>query len=109
MKTLLTIKTVVSPHATAEDVVSPGHIFPVVAREGGLLVRPSHTEAGCDLARLAGLTPSCAIIEVLNQDGTMARRPDLEVFAQKHNIKLGTIADLILYCLNEESIRELVA
>ncbi len=105
----VTIQTVVSPNVNPKDIVSPGHVFPVVAREGGVLVRPGHTEAGCDLARLAGLTHSCAIIEVLNPDGTMARRPDLEIFAQKYNIKLGTIADLIRYRLNEESIEELVA
>ena len=105
----VTIKTAVSASSTPKDVVSPGHVFPVVAREGGVLVRPGHTEAGCDLAALAGLTPSCAIIEVLNTDGTMARRPDLEVFAKKHKIKLGTIADLIAYRLKQEIPRELVA
>jgi len=105
----VTIQTAVSPNASAKDVVSPGHVFPVVAREGGVLVRPGHTEAGCDLARLAGLAPSCAIIEVLNPDGTMARRRDLELFAQKHNIKLGTIAALIAYRLENESAQDLVA
>lgn len=105
----VTIQTAVSPNASAKDVVSPGHVFPVVAREGGVLVRPGHTEAGCDLARLAGLAPSCAIIEVLNPDGTMARRRDLELFAQKHNIKLGTIAALIAYRLENESVQDLVA
>lgn len=104
-----TIQDAVSPNASSKDIVSPGHIFPVVAREGGVLIRPGHTEAGCDLAKLAGLSPSCAIIEVLNPDGTMARRPDLEVFAQQHDIKLGTIADLISYRLKEESMHELVA
>ncbi len=105
----VTIQTAVSPNATAKDVVSPGHIFPVVAREGGVLVRPGHTEAGCDVARLAGLSPSCAIIEVLNADGTMARRNDLEMFSQKHDIKLGTIAELIAYRLENESAQDLVA
>ncbi len=105
----VTIQTVVSSNSKPTDLVSPGHVFPVVAREGGVLVRPGHTEAGCDLARLAGLAPSCAIIEVLNVDGTMSRRPDLEVFAKQHHIKLGTIADLISYRLKTEAQQELVA
>jgi 3,4-dihydroxy 2-butanone 4-phosphate synthase/GTP cyclohydrolase II len=79
-----------------------GHIFPLRAREGGVLTRAGHTEAGCDLARLAGFTPASVIVEVMNDDGTMARRPDLEVFARKHGIKIGTIADLIHYRLSTE-------
>ncbi|MCL9780738.1 3,4-dihydroxy-2-butanone-4-phosphate synthase [Vibrio sp. S4M6] len=103
-----TIKAAIGENATPADIVSPGHIFPVVAKEGGVLVRAGHTEAGCDLARLAGLEPSCAIVEVLNEDGTMARRPQLEEFAKKHDIKLGTIADLIKYRLANEGIVEKV-
>jgi 3,4-dihydroxy 2-butanone 4-phosphate synthase/GTP cyclohydrolase II len=99
-----TIVTAVSSTATAADIVSPGHIFPITARTGGVLVRAGHTEAGCDLARLAGLEPSCAIVEILNTDGTMARRPQLEIFAKKHGIKLGTIEDLIKHRLATESI-----
>jgi 3,4-dihydroxy 2-butanone 4-phosphate synthase / GTP cyclohydrolase II len=99
-----TISAAVSSNAKPSDLVSPGHIFPIIAREGGVLVRAGHTEAGSDLARLAGLEPSCAIVEILNPDGTMARRPQLEVFAKEHDIKLGTIEDLIKYRLSNESI-----
>lgn len=101
-----TIKMAIHPEAKASDIVSPGHIFPIVAKPGGVLIRAGHTEAGCDLAKLAGLEPSCAIIEILNPDGTMARRPQLEAFAQEHGIKLGTIADLIKYRLQTESVIE---
>ena len=79
------------------SIVQPGHIFPLMAQDGGVLNRAGHTEAGVDLARLAGLEPSAVIVEILNEDGTMARRPDLEVIAQKHGLKMGTIADLIEY------------
>lgn len=99
-----TIHAATHPDASAADLVSPGHVFPIIEKAGGVLIRAGHTEAGCDLARLAGLEPSCAIVEVLNEDGTMARRPQLEVFAQKHGIKLGTIADLIRYRLSTEMI-----
>ncbi len=92
-----TIQAAVAPDAKAQDVVQPGHIFPLMAQEGGVLTRAGHTEAGCDLARLAGLEPAAVIVEILNEDGTMARRPDLEKFAAEHGIKLGTIADLIEY------------
>ena len=92
-----TVAAAVSVNATAHDLVQPGHIFPLMAQDGGVLTRAGHTEAGCDLARLAGLTPSSVIVEILNEDGTMARRPDLEIFGEKHGIKLGTIADLIEY------------
>jgi len=98
-----TIAVAIDSDAQASDLVSPGHVFPIIAREGGVLVRAGHTEAGCDLARLAGLEASCAIVEILNPDGTMARRPQLETFAKKHGIKLGTIADLIKYRLATES------
>ena len=97
-----TVQAAVAAGATANDIVQPGHIFPLRAREGGVLTRAGHTEAGCDLARLAGFTPAAVIVEVMNDDGTMARRPDLEVFARKHGIKIGTIADLIHYRLSTE-------
>ncbi|BCU07327.1 bifunctional 3,4-dihydroxy-2-butanone-4-phosphate synthase/GTP cyclohydrolase II [Allochromatium tepidum] len=103
-----TIRAAVAPDAGPRDLVQPGHIFPLMAQPGGVLVRAGHTEAGCDLARLAGLTPAAVIVEILNEDGTMARRPDLEVFAQTHGIKIGTIADLIHYRMRNETavIRE---
>lgn len=92
-----TIRTAVKHDAKPEDIVQPGHIFPLMAQPAGVLTRAGHTEAGCDLARLAGMTPAAAIVEVMNEDGSMARRADLEIFAQKHGIKIGTIADLIHY------------
>jgi 3,4-dihydroxy 2-butanone 4-phosphate synthase / GTP cyclohydrolase II len=103
-----TIRAAVAPEAGPKDVVQPGHIFPLMAQPGGVLVRAGHTEAGCDLARLAGLTPAAVIVEILNEDGSMARRPDLELFAQTHGIKIGTIADLIHYRMRNETavIRE---
>jgi 3,4-dihydroxy 2-butanone 4-phosphate synthase/GTP cyclohydrolase II len=97
-----TIKTAVNSNATKDDIVSPGHIFPLMARDGGVLTRAGHTEAGCDLARLCGLEPASVIVEILNDDGTMARRDDIEKFAKKHNIKWGTIEDLISYRLENE-------
>ena len=97
-----TVQAAVAPHAKPEDLSQPGHIFPVMAQPGGVLTRAGHTEAGCDLARLAGLEPAAVIVEILNEDGTMARRPDLERFASTHNIKIGTIADLIRYRLEKE-------
>ncbi|WP_122711115.1 bifunctional 3,4-dihydroxy-2-butanone-4-phosphate synthase/GTP cyclohydrolase II [Pseudomonas viridiflava] len=97
-----TVQAAVNPQAVPEDLVQPGHIFPLRAREGGVLTRAGHTEAGCDLARLAGFTPASVIVEVMNDDGTMARRPDLERFAEKHCIRIGTIADLIHYRLSTE-------
>ncbi|MCI3909924.1 bifunctional 3,4-dihydroxy-2-butanone-4-phosphate synthase/GTP cyclohydrolase II [Pseudomonas viridiflava] len=97
-----TVQAAVNPQAVPEDLVQPGHIFPLRAREGGVLTRAGHTEAGCDLARLAGFTPASVIVEVMNDDGTMARRPDLERFAEKHGIRIGTIADLIHYRLSTE-------
>ncbi|HID46261.1 MAG TPA: bifunctional 3,4-dihydroxy-2-butanone-4-phosphate synthase/GTP cyclohydrolase II, partial [Chromatiaceae bacterium] len=84
----------------------PGHIFPLMAQPGGVLVRAGHTEAGCDLARLAGLSPTSVIVEILNEDGTMARRQDLEVFAKEHDLKIGTIADLIEYRVRNEKTVE---
>jgi 3,4-dihydroxy 2-butanone 4-phosphate synthase/GTP cyclohydrolase II len=104
-----TIHAAVAPDARPEHLSQPGHIFPVMAQPGGVLTRAGHTEAGCDLARLAGLEPAAAIVEILNDDGTMARRPDLEQFAQKHNIRIGTIADLIRYRLEKERNVERIA
>lgn len=103
-----TILAAVNPMGKPEDIVQPGHIFPLRARPGGVLSRAGHTEAGCDLARLAGLIPSAAIVEVMNADGTMARRADLEVFAEKHDLKVGTIADLIHYRMANEKTVELL-
>ncbi len=101
-----TIQTAVAAHAKASDIVQPGHIFPLMAQPGGVLHRAGHTEAGCDLSRLAGLEPASVICEIINDDGTMARRPDLEVFAEKHGIKIGTIADLIHYRMTNEQTVE---
>ncbi|MDQ2802628.1 MAG: 3,4-dihydroxy-2-butanone-4-phosphate synthase [Pseudomonadota bacterium] len=92
-----TIAVAINPESSRDDIVTPGHIFPLVAREGGTLVRAGHTEASVDIARMAGLYPAAAICEIMNDDGTMARLPDLVAFAQRHNFKLGTIADLIAY------------
>jgi len=102
-----TIQAAVAPDAKPADIVQPGHIFPIMAKAGGVLNRAGHTEAGCDLARLAGLEPSATIVEILNEDGSMARRPDLEKVAQEHGLKIGTIADLIAYRMHtEHSIEE---
>lgn len=92
-----TIRAAVARDAVKTSIVQPGHIFPLMAQPGGVLSRAGHTEAGCDLAKLAGYEPAAAIVEIMNEDGTMARRPDLEVFAQQHDLKIGTIADLIHY------------
>ncbi len=97
-----TIQAAVAPDAKPEDLSQPGHIFPVMAQPGGVLTRAGHTEAGCDLARLAGMEPAAVIVEILNEDGSMARRPDLEAFANRHGLKIGTIADLIRYRLEKE-------
>ena len=103
-----TVKTAVSPTARPEDLRQPGHIFPLMAQPGGVLTRAGHTEAGCDLARLAGFSAAAVIVEILNDDGTMARRPDLERFAKAHDLKIGTIADLIRYRLkNERSVERI--
>jgi len=104
-----TIQAAVAPGAKPEHLRQPGHIFPVMAQPGGVLTRAGHTEAGCDLARLAGLEPAAAIVEILNEDGSMARRPDLEKFAKKHRIRIGTIADLIRYRLEKERNVERIA
>ena len=92
-----TIAVAIQPDSSRDDITTPGHVFPLVAREGGTLVRAGHTEASVDIARKAGLNPSAVICEIMNDDGTMARLPDLISFAQKHNLKLGTIADLIAH------------
>ncbi|WP_027858989.1 bifunctional 3,4-dihydroxy-2-butanone-4-phosphate synthase/GTP cyclohydrolase II [Marinobacterium jannaschii] len=97
-----TVRVAVRDSVQPEDIVQPGHIFPLMAQPGGVLSRAGHTEAGCDLSRLAGMTPAAAIVEIMNDDGTMARRPDLEKFAEKHNLKIGTIADLIHYRTTNE-------
>ncbi|HEX4150949.1 MAG TPA: bifunctional 3,4-dihydroxy-2-butanone-4-phosphate synthase/GTP cyclohydrolase II [Steroidobacteraceae bacterium] len=100
-----TVQTAVAAKARPEDLRQPGHIFPLMAQPGGVLTRAGHTEAGCDLARLAGFSAAAMIVEILNDDGTMARRPDLERFAKAHSLKIGTIADLIRYRLkNERSV-----
>jgi 3,4-dihydroxy 2-butanone 4-phosphate synthase/GTP cyclohydrolase II len=102
-----TVLAAVAPDATANDIVQPGHIFPLIAKEGGVLNRAGHTEAGVDLPRLAGLEPASVIVEILNEDGTMARGPELQEFAKKHDLKIGTIADLIEYRnLNETTIEQ---
>ena len=92
-----TVLAAVGKDSDHRSIVQPGHIFPLIAKEGGVLNRAGHTEAGVDLARLAGLEPAAVIVEILNEDGTMARRPDLEIIAEKHGVKMGTIADLIEY------------
>jgi 3,4-dihydroxy 2-butanone 4-phosphate synthase/GTP cyclohydrolase II len=99
-----TIKVAVDPQARPEDLVRPGHVFPLVARDGGVLVRTGQTEGSVDLARLAGLTPAGVICEIMNPDGTMARRPDLERFARKHKMVLLSVADLIRYRLEREQL-----
>jgi 3,4-dihydroxy 2-butanone 4-phosphate synthase/GTP cyclohydrolase II len=92
-----TIAVAINPDSTRDDITTPGHVFPLMAREGGTLVRAGHTEASVDIARKAGLAPAAVICEIMNDDGTMARLPDLVTFAQHHNLKLGTIADLIAH------------
>ena len=105
----VTILAAVAPNARPSDLVQPGHIFPLMAQPGGVLTRAGHTEASCDLARLAGKEPAAAIVEILNEDGSMARRPELEKIAAEHDIKIGTIADLIEYRLHNEKTIERVA
>ena len=102
----LTIQKAVAEDAKPNDLVQPGHVFPLMAQPGGVLSRAGHTEAGCDLARLAGLQAAAVIVEILNDDGSMARRADLEKFAKQHNLKIGTIADLIHYRIENEKTVE---
>jgi len=101
-----TVQAAVAREATPADLVQPGHIFPLQAQDGGVLMRAGHTEAGCDLAAMAGLMPAAVICEVMNEDGTMARLPDLERFAAQHGLKIGTIADLIGHRSRNESLIE---
>lgn len=103
-----TIQAAVAPFAKPSDIVQPGHIFPIMAKKGGVLHRAGHTEAGCDLARLAGLEPAAVICEIIKEDGEMARRDDLEVFAAEYGLKIGTIADLIHYRMTNEQTVELI-
>lgn len=105
----LTIATAIDPSKGADAIVSPGHVFPLIARDGGVLIRAGHTEASVDLARLAGLNPSAVICEIMNDDGTMARLPDLRMFAKTHGLKIGTIGDLIAYRLRHDRIVKQVA
>ncbi len=104
-----TIAVAIDPTKGKDDIVTPGHVFPIVARRGGVLVRAGHTEAAVDVARLAGLIPSGVICEIMKDDGTMARLPDLVEFAKKHNIKVATIADLIAYRRKNDNLVECVA
>lgn len=103
-----TVKAAVAKEARSSDLVQPGHIFPLQAQDGGVLMRAGHTEAGCDLAAMAGLTPAAVICEIMKDDGTMARLPDLEVFAREHGLKIGTIADLIHHRSHNETLIERV-
>ena len=99
-----TVQVAVAPNAQAQDLVQPGHIFPLQAVDGGVLMRAGHTEAGCDLAAMAGCAPAAVICEIMKDDGTMARLPDLQVFAAEHGLKIGTIADLIEHRSRTESL-----
>jgi len=99
-----TVAVAIDASKTAADIATPGHIFPLRARDGGVLVRAGHTEAAVDVARLAGLNPSGVICEIMNEDGSMARLPDLVAFAQRHNLKIGTISDLIAYRLRHDNL-----
>jgi 3,4-dihydroxy 2-butanone 4-phosphate synthase / GTP cyclohydrolase II len=99
-----TVQAAVAPGAVSEDLVQPGHIFPLQAVDGGVLIRAGHTEAGCDLAAMAGCSPTAVICEIMNDDGTMARLPDLQLFAAEHGLKIGTIADLIAHRSRVESL-----
>jgi 3,4-dihydroxy 2-butanone 4-phosphate synthase/GTP cyclohydrolase II len=104
-----TVQVAADKNAKPSDIVQPGHIFPLRAQNGGVLVRAGHTEAGCDLAQLAGVTPAAVICEILKEDGEMARLPDLIPFAKEHGLKIGTIADLIEYRIHNETLIERVA
>ena len=99
-----TVAVAINPNTPPSDIVSPGHVFPIVARDGGTLIRAGHTEGAVDIARLAGLVPAGVICEIMNQDGTMARLPDLVDFAKQHNLKVGSIADLIAYRSRSERL-----
>ena len=97
-----TVRTAVAPNAVPADITQPGHIFPLMAQPGGVLTRAGHTEAGCDFTRIAQLEPAAVIVEIMNDDGTMARRPELEKFAREHKFKIGTIEELIRYRIQYE-------
>ena len=97
-----TVRTALDPNSKPDDIVQPGHIFPLMAQEGGVLTRAGHTEAGCDLARLSGHEPAAVIVEILNDDGTMARRADMDAFAAEHQLKIGTVEDLVRYRVQHE-------
>ena len=97
-----TVNAAVNADSKASDLIRPGHIFPLMAQPGGVLTRAGHTESGCDLARLAGFEPAAVIVEILKDDGSMARLPDLEAFANQHRIKIGTVDDLVKYRLATE-------
>jgi 3,4-dihydroxy 2-butanone 4-phosphate synthase/GTP cyclohydrolase II len=99
-----TIAVAINPELSRDDIVTPGHVFPLMARDGGSLIRAGHTEAAVDISRLAGLTPAGVICEIMNDDGTMARLPELIAFSQRHNLKLGTIADLIAHRRRTEKL-----
>ncbi len=103
-----TISVAIDPGTDHNDIVSPGHVFPLIAKDGGVLVRSGHTEAACDIARLAGLNPAGVICEIMNDDGSMARLPDLVPFSQFHGLKIGTIADLIAYRLRHDNLVKMV-
>lgn len=103
-----TIRTAIAPQAQPQHLVQPGHVFPIVAQPGGVLVRAGHTEASCDLARMANLEAAAVIVEIMNENGSMARRPDLEKFSKLHNIKIGTIEDLIHYRMSNERCIECI-
>ena len=104
-----TIQVASRPDASPDDIVQPGHVFPLIAQPGGVLARAGHTEACCDLARMAGLTPAAVLCEIMNDDGTMARRPDLDVVAERHGLLIGTIADLIHHRSRTERLVERIA
>jgi 3,4-dihydroxy 2-butanone 4-phosphate synthase / GTP cyclohydrolase II len=104
-----TVQAAVARDAQPSDLVQPGHVFPLQAQDGGVLMRAGHTEAGCDLAGMAGLTPAAVICEIMKDDGTMARLPDLELFAREHGLKIGAIADLIAFRSHNESLIDRVA
>ena len=100
----ITIQAAINKNMTKDDIMSPGHVFPLVARDGGVLVRAGHTEASVDLARLSGNIPAGVICEIMNDDGTMARIPDLIEFSKNHNIKIGRIVDLISFRRDKDSL-----
>ncbi len=104
-----TVQAAVARHAKAADIVQPGHVFPIMAKPGGVLIRAGHTEAGCDLAGIAGLEPAAVICEIMNDDGTMSRLPELIEFAQEHHLKIGAIRDLIEYRARTEKLIEKVS